>query len=110
MNATFHPFTSSLYVSRACSTSTCEGVELIKTIYVSSRLLSSCLSVHVYLCLSFLTFHPAIQFQRNLTEKQSFQREDVPVCFVIRSRQILETDTVNASQRLPSVFGSFSYA
>uniref|UniRef100_A0A8B9FB71 Guanylate cyclase n=1 Tax=Amazona collaria TaxID=241587 RepID=A0A8B9FB71_9PSIT len=29
VNATFHSFTSSLYVSQGCRTSTCEGVELI---------------------------------------------------------------------------------
>uniref|UniRef100_A0A8C4UIX0 Guanylate cyclase n=1 Tax=Falco tinnunculus TaxID=100819 RepID=A0A8C4UIX0_FALTI len=34
VNATFHTFTSSLYVSQGCRTSTCEGVELIKEIYV----------------------------------------------------------------------------
>ncbi|XP_054242553.1 guanylyl cyclase C [Indicator indicator] len=33
VNATFHSFTSSLYVSKGCQTSTCEGVELIKEIY-----------------------------------------------------------------------------
>ncbi|NXG43929.1 GUC2C protein, partial [Psilopogon haemacephalus] len=33
VNATFHSFTSSLYVSQGCHTSTCEGVELIKEIY-----------------------------------------------------------------------------
>ncbi|NXW59868.1 GUC2C protein, partial [Eurystomus gularis] len=33
VNATFHSFTSSLYVSQGCRTSTCEGVELIKEIY-----------------------------------------------------------------------------
>uniref|UniRef100_A0A8D2PGZ9 Guanylate cyclase n=1 Tax=Zosterops lateralis melanops TaxID=1220523 RepID=A0A8D2PGZ9_ZOSLA len=44
VDAIFHHFTSSLYVSQGCRTSTCEGVELIKTIYVSSRLLSFCLS------------------------------------------------------------------
>ncbi|NXN10139.1 GUC2C protein, partial [Indicator maculatus] len=33
VNATFHSFTSSLYVSKGCHTSTCEGVELIKEIY-----------------------------------------------------------------------------
>uniref|UniRef100_A0A8B9M338 Guanylate cyclase n=1 Tax=Accipiter nisus TaxID=211598 RepID=A0A8B9M338_9AVES len=33
VNATFHTFTSSLYVSQGCRTSTCEGVELIKEIY-----------------------------------------------------------------------------
>uniref|UniRef100_A0A8C9MU84 Guanylate cyclase n=1 Tax=Serinus canaria TaxID=9135 RepID=A0A8C9MU84_SERCA len=35
VDAIFHPFTSSFYVSQACRTSTCEGVELIKTIYQS---------------------------------------------------------------------------
>uniref|UniRef100_A0A663F6S0 Guanylate cyclase n=1 Tax=Aquila chrysaetos chrysaetos TaxID=223781 RepID=A0A663F6S0_AQUCH len=35
VNATFHTFTSSLYVSQGCRTSTCEGVELIKEIYQS---------------------------------------------------------------------------
>uniref|UniRef100_A0A663MSC6 Guanylate cyclase n=1 Tax=Athene cunicularia TaxID=194338 RepID=A0A663MSC6_ATHCN len=35
VNATFHSFTSSLYVSQGCRTSTCEGVELIKEIYQS---------------------------------------------------------------------------
>uniref|UniRef100_A0A8C5JDZ8 Guanylate cyclase n=1 Tax=Junco hyemalis TaxID=40217 RepID=A0A8C5JDZ8_JUNHY len=34
VNATFHLFNSSFYVSQACRTSTCEGVELIKTIYL----------------------------------------------------------------------------
>ncbi|NXP62003.1 GUC2C protein, partial [Chloropsis cyanopogon] len=38
VNATFHAVTSSLYVSQACRTSTCEGVELIKTIYDSGGL------------------------------------------------------------------------
>ncbi|KAL9854745.1 LOW QUALITY PROTEIN: guanylyl cyclase C [Geothlypis trichas] len=38
VNATFHPFNSSFYVSQACRTSTCEGVELIKTIYASGKL------------------------------------------------------------------------
>ncbi|KAJ7397244.1 hypothetical protein BTVI_137549 [Pitangus sulphuratus] len=33
VNATFHTFSSSLYVSQGCRTSTCEGVELMKTIY-----------------------------------------------------------------------------
>ncbi|KAM6306928.1 LOW QUALITY PROTEIN: intraflagellar transport protein 56-like [Podargus strigoides] len=37
VNATFHSFTSSLYVSQGCRTSTCEGVELIKEIYVVFR-------------------------------------------------------------------------
>uniref|UniRef100_A0A8C0IH26 Guanylate cyclase n=1 Tax=Bubo bubo TaxID=30461 RepID=A0A8C0IH26_BUBBB len=35
VDATFHSFTSSLYVSQGCRTSTCEGVELIKEIYQS---------------------------------------------------------------------------
>uniref|UniRef100_A0A672TTA3 Guanylate cyclase n=1 Tax=Strigops habroptila TaxID=2489341 RepID=A0A672TTA3_STRHB len=35
VTATFHSFTSSLYVSQGCRTSTCEGVELIKQIYQS---------------------------------------------------------------------------
>uniref|UniRef100_A0A8D2MG25 Guanylate cyclase n=1 Tax=Zonotrichia albicollis TaxID=44394 RepID=A0A8D2MG25_ZONAL len=43
VNATFHLFNSSFYVSQACRTSTCEGVELLRTIYVSSRLPSLCL-------------------------------------------------------------------
>uniref|UniRef100_A0A8D2QD81 Guanylate cyclase n=1 Tax=Zonotrichia albicollis TaxID=44394 RepID=A0A8D2QD81_ZONAL len=34
VNATFHLFNSSFYVSQACRTSTCEGVELLRTIYV----------------------------------------------------------------------------
>ncbi|OWK59336.1 Heat-stable enterotoxin receptor [Lonchura striata] len=38
VDAIFHPFTSSFYVSQACRTSTCEGVELIKTIYDSGTL------------------------------------------------------------------------
>ncbi|NXA15368.1 GUC2C protein, partial [Sapayoa aenigma] len=38
VDAIFHPFRSSLYVSQACRTSTCEGVELIKTIYDSGTL------------------------------------------------------------------------
>uniref|UniRef100_A0A8C5X4V6 Guanylate cyclase n=1 Tax=Malurus cyaneus samueli TaxID=2593467 RepID=A0A8C5X4V6_9PASS len=38
VNATFHPFASSLYVSQGCRTSTCEGVELIKTIYDNGTL------------------------------------------------------------------------
>ncbi|RMC03349.1 hypothetical protein DUI87_20545 [Hirundo rustica rustica] len=38
VDAIFHPFTSSLYVSQGCRTSTCEGVELIKTIYDSGTL------------------------------------------------------------------------
>ncbi|XP_040452739.1 heat-stable enterotoxin receptor [Falco naumanni] len=38
VNATFHTFTSSLYVSQGCRTSTCEGVELIKEIYNSNAL------------------------------------------------------------------------
>ncbi|NWR36246.1 GUC2C protein, partial [Tachuris rubrigastra] len=33
VNATFHTFASSLYVSQGCHTSTCEGVELMKKIY-----------------------------------------------------------------------------
>uniref|UniRef100_A0A8D2MIF6 Guanylate cyclase n=1 Tax=Zonotrichia albicollis TaxID=44394 RepID=A0A8D2MIF6_ZONAL len=35
VNATFHLFNSSFYVSQACRTSTCEGVELLRTIYQS---------------------------------------------------------------------------
>uniref|UniRef100_A0A8B9MAW6 Guanylate cyclase n=1 Tax=Accipiter nisus TaxID=211598 RepID=A0A8B9MAW6_9AVES len=42
VNATFHTFTSSLYVSQGCRTSTCEGVELIKEIYVSTQRLLGC--------------------------------------------------------------------
>ncbi|XP_062442925.1 guanylyl cyclase C [Rhea pennata] len=38
VNATFHSFSSSLYVSQGCHTSTCEGVELIKEIYNSGTL------------------------------------------------------------------------
>ncbi|NWI60931.1 GUC2C protein, partial [Calyptomena viridis] len=38
VDAIFHPFSSSLYVSQGCRTSTCEGVELIKTIYDSGTL------------------------------------------------------------------------
>ncbi|NXL03252.1 GUC2C protein, partial [Mesembrinibis cayennensis] len=38
VNATFHSFTSSLYVSQGCRTSTCEGVELIKEIYKAGTL------------------------------------------------------------------------
>ncbi|KAM6146376.1 LOW QUALITY PROTEIN: guanylyl cyclase C [Phoenicopterus ruber ruber] len=38
VNATFHSFSSSLYVSRDCHTSTCEGVELIKQIYDAGAL------------------------------------------------------------------------
>ncbi|NWS99624.1 GUC2C protein, partial [Mionectes macconnelli] len=38
VNATFHAFSSSLYVSQGCHTSTCEGVELMKTIYMSDIL------------------------------------------------------------------------
>ncbi|KFV10499.1 Heat-stable enterotoxin receptor [Tauraco erythrolophus] len=38
VNATFHTFTSSLYVSQGCRTSTCEGVELIKEIYDTGTL------------------------------------------------------------------------
>ncbi|XP_013803059.1 guanylyl cyclase C isoform X1 [Apteryx mantelli] len=38
VNATFHSFSSSLYVSQGCRTSTCEGVELIKDIYNSGTL------------------------------------------------------------------------
>ncbi|XP_074681495.1 guanylyl cyclase C [Strix aluco] len=38
VDATFHSFTSSLYVSQGCRTSTCEGVELIKEIYDSGAL------------------------------------------------------------------------
>ncbi|NXR36897.1 GUC2C protein, partial [Zosterops hypoxanthus] len=38
VDAIFHHFTSSLYVSQGCRTSTCEGVELIKTIYDSGTL------------------------------------------------------------------------
>ncbi|KFP74286.1 Heat-stable enterotoxin receptor [Acanthisitta chloris] len=38
VKVTFHNFTSSLYVSQGCRTSTCEGVELIKTIYDSGGL------------------------------------------------------------------------
>ncbi|NXL31565.1 GUC2C protein, partial [Glaucidium brasilianum] len=38
VNATFHSFTSSLYVSQGCRTSTCEGVELIKEIYDTGAL------------------------------------------------------------------------
>ncbi|KFZ54079.1 Heat-stable enterotoxin receptor, partial [Podiceps cristatus] len=33
VNASFHNFSSSLYVSQSCHTSTCEGVELIKKIF-----------------------------------------------------------------------------
>ncbi|NWW47221.1 GUC2C protein, partial [Pedionomus torquatus] len=38
VNATFHNFTSSLYVSQGCRTSTCEGVELIREIYNTGKL------------------------------------------------------------------------
>ncbi|NWR88890.1 GUC2C protein, partial [Furnarius figulus] len=38
VKAIFHPFSSSLYVSQGCRTSTCEGVELIKTIYEAGTL------------------------------------------------------------------------
>ncbi|NXH75527.1 GUC2C protein, partial [Hydrobates tethys] len=38
VSATFHSFTSSLYVSQGCRTSTCEGVELIKEIYDNGTL------------------------------------------------------------------------
>lgn len=38
VNATFHHFKSSLYVSQGCRTSTCEGVELIKQIYDNGTL------------------------------------------------------------------------
>ncbi|KFP89727.1 PREDICTED: heat-stable enterotoxin receptor [Apaloderma vittatum] len=38
VNATFHNFTSSFYVSRGCRTSTCEGLELIKEIYDNDAL------------------------------------------------------------------------
>ncbi|KAM6425553.1 guanylyl cyclase C [Rhynochetos jubatus] len=38
VNATFNSFTSSLYVSTGCHTSTCEGVELIKEIYNTGTL------------------------------------------------------------------------
>ncbi|XP_065508326.1 guanylyl cyclase C [Caloenas nicobarica] len=38
VNATFHSFTSSLYPSQGCRTSTCEGVELIKEIYDTGSL------------------------------------------------------------------------
>ncbi|XP_017683056.1 PREDICTED: heat-stable enterotoxin receptor [Lepidothrix coronata] len=38
VDAIFHTFASSLYVSQGCRTSTCEGVELIKTIYDSGTL------------------------------------------------------------------------
>nr|XP_009487818.1 PREDICTED: heat-stable enterotoxin receptor [Pelecanus crispus] len=38
VNATFHRFTSSLYVSQGCRTSTCEGVELIKEIFNNGTL------------------------------------------------------------------------
>ncbi|KFQ45040.1 Heat-stable enterotoxin receptor [Nestor notabilis] len=38
VSATFHSFTSSLYVSQGCRTSTCEGVELIKQIYNTGML------------------------------------------------------------------------
>uniref|UniRef100_A0A8B9ITW5 Guanylate cyclase n=1 Tax=Amazona collaria TaxID=241587 RepID=A0A8B9ITW5_9PSIT len=45
VNATFHSFTSSLYVSQGCRTSTCEGVELIKQIYVSSSGMLGCVVI-----------------------------------------------------------------
>ncbi|NWU49356.1 GUC2C protein, partial [Dromas ardeola] len=38
VNATFHNFTSPLYVSKGCPTSTCEGVELIREIYDTGKL------------------------------------------------------------------------
>ncbi|NXG90269.1 GUC2C protein, partial [Stercorarius parasiticus] len=38
VNATFHNFTSPLYVSKGCPTSTCEGVELIREIYNTGKL------------------------------------------------------------------------
>ncbi|NWI92820.1 GUC2C protein, partial [Pitta sordida] len=38
VKAAFHPFTSSLYVSQNCRTSTCEGVQLFKMIYESGDL------------------------------------------------------------------------
>lgn len=38
VNASFHHFRSSLYVSQGCRTSTCEGVELIKQIFENGTL------------------------------------------------------------------------
>ncbi|NXV18948.1 GUC2C protein, partial [Cepphus grylle] len=38
VNATFHNFTTPLYVSKGCPTSTCEGVELIREIYNTGKL------------------------------------------------------------------------
>uniref|UniRef100_A0A8C0GZC0 Guanylate cyclase n=1 Tax=Chelonoidis abingdonii TaxID=106734 RepID=A0A8C0GZC0_CHEAB len=36
INATYHSFNTSLYVSQGCSTTTCEGVEVIKQLHVST--------------------------------------------------------------------------
>ncbi|XP_074840033.1 guanylyl cyclase C [Carettochelys insculpta] len=38
INATFHGFNTSFYVSQGCRTSTCEGVEVIKQLYDSGTL------------------------------------------------------------------------
>uniref|UniRef100_A0A803VKK0 Guanylate cyclase n=1 Tax=Ficedula albicollis TaxID=59894 RepID=A0A803VKK0_FICAL len=72
VNASFHPFTSSLYVSQACRTSTCEGVELIKTIYqsvqtcplISSFRLETILSLPM---ISVGSFGLSCDFKVNLT-------------------------------------------
>uniref|UniRef100_A0A8C3I7V8 Guanylate cyclase n=1 Tax=Chrysemys picta bellii TaxID=8478 RepID=A0A8C3I7V8_CHRPI len=38
INATYHSFNTSLYVSQGCRSATCEGVEVIKQLYVSTSI------------------------------------------------------------------------
>uniref|UniRef100_A0A8B9U7E4 Guanylate cyclase n=1 Tax=Anas zonorhyncha TaxID=75864 RepID=A0A8B9U7E4_9AVES len=72
VNATFHRFKSSLYVSQGCRTSTCEGVELIKQIYqyIQTCPLVSPLRVETILSLPLISvgsFGLSCDFKENLT-------------------------------------------
>uniref|UniRef100_A0A8B9SB94 Guanylate cyclase n=1 Tax=Apteryx owenii TaxID=8824 RepID=A0A8B9SB94_APTOW len=72
VNATFHSFSSSLYVSQGCRTSTCEGVELIKDIYQSIQTcpLVSPLRVDTILSLPLISvgsFGLSCDYKENLT-------------------------------------------
>uniref|UniRef100_A0A8C2T9H1 Guanylate cyclase n=1 Tax=Coturnix japonica TaxID=93934 RepID=A0A8C2T9H1_COTJA len=68
VNASFHHFRSSLYVSQGCRTSTCEGVELIKQIFTC--LLVSPLRVDTILSLPLISvgsFGLSCDYKENLT-------------------------------------------
>uniref|UniRef100_A0A669PWR8 Guanylate cyclase n=1 Tax=Phasianus colchicus TaxID=9054 RepID=A0A669PWR8_PHACC len=72
VNASFHHFRSSLYVSQGCRTSTCEGVELIKQIYQSIQTcpLVSPLRVDTILSLPLISvgsFGLSCDYKENLT-------------------------------------------